>query len=625
MLLSTARLSYFPQFLFRSPEALSVLKTYIKTPLFVTSQVFSIVKAIPGSVLVITSQIISSGKNIARVVLDFSSEIFATTTSIQFTAFQNLVSMGQTLSLVAKQPAAQFGLVIQHSQLWKVTERAVKIIQVTSVNTFTLTKMIIKSSFFFSLSVVSSLIRSYRKLFGLVTNQPLSLIKLFYRIFNIQSVEQLRLVKSSVKVFPYITNEVITSTNLIVKYIALISSYRLYFTKATNKLFSFATRPVMLFSRVGSKYFAFVQSPRTTVFSRLYKVFNFSNIQNVFLAVRTSHLVLFVSSQFDSFTIVVSKTLKVTIHELMSFIRTSKGKLFIEIDQTLDLIKSANWHTLVRSPERLTLSRVASKIIGFQEQIITISRSFTGRVLRIVTVVPITLTRATNRSLGIRFIERISLTKALQKTVRISSHEIVKSLIGKPLIFTQHTLLSLRRAILKPVRIANGINLAYVISTRKAKSVIVRSAQLLVSGRAALKHIRITISERLSRNVTYHLVSKLYSSQMITRNFGYHKTAVINWFETLFARKSILKTVNVKDTSRLTVIRTTFKRITFVVRNKVQQGVIYHRAMSWVTLVVSTASTRYGKMSIIIQDSVISVFRKVRSLIQRAVILLTGA
>jgi hypothetical protein len=626
MLLTRARLSYFPQFLFGSSEVLSVLRIYIKTPSLITGQVFLIAKALPGSILVITNQIISTGKIIARIILDFSSEIVATTTSIQFTSFQNLVSMGQTLSLVAKQPAAQFRLVIQHSQLWKATERAVKIIQITSVSTFTSTKMIFKSSFSFSLSVVSSIIRSYTKIFGLVTNQPVKLIKLFYRIFNIQSVEQLRLVKSSIKVFSYITNEVTTSTNLIVKYITLISSYRLDFTKATNKLFSFITRPVMSFSRVGSKYFAFIQSSRTTVFRpAVYKVFNLSTVENVLIVVRTSHLVLFASSQLYSFTVVISKTLKVTIHELLQFVRTSKGKLFIDIDQTLDLIKSANWRTLVRTPERLTLSRVASKIIGFQEQIITISRSFTSRVLRIVTIVPITLTRVTNRSLGIRFIERISLAKALQKTIRISIHEIVKSLIGKPVIFTQHMLSSLRRTMLKPVRIVTDVHLAYVISTRKAKSIIVRSAQLFMLGKAVLKHIRITVSEKLSRNVTYYFVRVFYSPQKITRSFGYHKSVAIHWFETLFVSKTSLKSIRVRITSRLTVPRTTLKRIGFVVRNKVQQGIIYHRAMSWVTPVIATASTRYGKTFIIVQDSVISVFRKVRSLIQRAVILLTGA
>jgi hypothetical protein len=310
------------------------------------------------------------------------------------------------------------------------------------------------------------------------------------------------------------------------------------------------------------------------------KIFSFATMETVFIRLRKSRIISFVSGQLDSISRISSKIVKVPIHSLMQFVRVSKGRIFVGIGQTLRTVKSTSWHLLTRSSERLTLPRTTTKVFRIQEHVTARINLTAWKTSRVVSTVQTTLTKATNRIPRISLVEYVSLIRVSHKTVRILSGEIVRKFIGKAVSFTQHTALSLRRTTLKVARIVSGTHLTRMISFRRAYSAILRSAQSLREIKTVRRTIQFTQGQiaRISRRVsTIRMIHSLQSIAIIRR---YPKTIVVSWRETLAVRRASIKLIRARIASRLIVPRTTFKRVGFVVRNKVQQGIMYRQALN---------------------------------------------
>jgi len=433
------------------------------------------------------------------------------------------------------------------------------------------------------------------------------------------------------------------------KFIALVSPMTLMFSRLPTKVISLSNSEALRVIKNMPKRIATVLNPQrvtawrqmprlfsfhttvTTTFQLFrpatIRVFHFANSQVVTIKHRARHIILMVSPQQITVSQYISKTINFVSRSVVALTIGSRGLFTLDpIGQIVRVTKSTRRIIPLLTSMRISITRSIDRTIAYsQSQAITlIQTTQVSKLIALATHVRVSLQQSASRILTGGVSQVITVARATSRTIFLRTHQRLRHILGFVLTGRVAQIVTLRKA----------PNMTFLMTQAQfIPKVVFNSFTFLMTSPQ-------TITVRKATSKTVNLIrtrSKLVVSKAHEKFVGFITSSIvtairgipkhINFQTHVIARltKSTSRVFNFITLQRLKLVKVIHKILIGTIGQKIIVGRLWYVVVHMTTPVTTVMTKTYVKTISFVTSSAVWIYVKVRTLIQRAVILLVGA
>lgn len=634
---------------FTNSSVLSIRRIVSKIVLFLFPSTIRITSFIRRTISLSSSSVLNFSKSMSRtriilspVSIIFSRRIAALTKAFNTPQSTTLLRASPkifnfntissvTASLVAV--GASFLISLSNSQIFSISvfkPANTKTFNLITSPTLVVTRNLSKT-IALSISVIQNFVRLlFFRPINITQNQQVTSQKLFYRVFNFPTTVISSLVKFMTKAaFILQTQQIISRLSVIVKSISIKSSEIVTAVKQVSKAGLVKISSNVSFVRAPGKASLLATHSLLSLRTSVSKVFAILSPSSLLKVTRFVGKPLLIASRSS---IILSRRLSTIITivtlNIVSSAQGSKGLVVISTREIIQTIKSTNKsvQTLLL-PEQLTLQKSRDRILTVQQFLaLTLTKSI-ARLSAYQTRVSQTFNVGIFRQFTVQTPGNVGFLKSFIRTINLTTASLVKvPQVIKILLKDTQVITTLKISTKRIFTLQTEVvSVGFVARTRlfvvhTGQSVVMKTTRISNLMIMSVSGSVLSVVKTIRRTLKYITTSAIF----VIAPRGYKITLQLP--ETVRLTRSNGRLLIAKIRESVNVHSGANRIFTVATHQKVITGKLWKRLIiNYSTGVTSSVIHKYGKVILIIQSTAISVYTKIRTLIQKAVILLVGA